>query len=353
MTTQPLAPAADTDLALHGLSCPNCAGMVPIPEGQEIVNCPYCDQRSLVRGERGLRRYQVPISVNRKQARNAVGQFFKSSWAIARDLSKKAKLEEEFIVYLPFWIKWSKVLGWVFGQKKVGSGKNSRYEPREVKIVQDMHWNGAACDVGEFGVESLPINDQEFEAFDNDALHASGMVFEPVGSETVAHASADQDFNQRVYDAANLDRNVNVYLRQIRERMGLVYYPLWVVRYLYRGRSFQVVVDGHTGKTLYGKAPGNTFYRAAALVVGMMLGAFISIDMSAAAILLGINSDDDALGAFVVALVLFGFGMAAMAGGYRRFRYGEVHEYSQHKKKKKRKFRRMTAGGVQKVKEQA
>ena len=326
--------------------------MVPIPEGQEIVACPYCDQRSLVRGERGLRRYQVPLSISRKQARNAVGKFFKSNWAIARDLPKKAKLEEEFVVFLPFWIKWSKVLGWVFGQKKVGSGKNSRYEPREVKVVQDMHWKGAACDVGEFGVESLPIDDQPFEAFDNDELHSTGMVFEPVGSETAAKAEADQDFNQRVYDAANLDRKINVYMRQIRERLGLVYYPLWVVRYLYRGRSFQVVVDGHTGKTLYGKAPGNTLYRAAALVVGMAIGAFVSIDLAAAAVLLGISSDDDALGAFVFALVLLGAGFAIMAGGYRRFRYGEVYEFSQHKKKGNLKFGRMTSRGIQKMLEQ-
>jgi hypothetical protein len=42
--------------------------MVPIPEGQAVVRCPFCDQRSLVRGERGLRRYQVPQRIEREQA---------------------------------------------------------------------------------------------------------------------------------------------------------------------------------------------------------------------------------------------------------------------------------------------
>jgi hypothetical protein len=39
--------------------------MVPVPEGQIIVACPYCEMRSFVRGERGLQRYQVPKRVER------------------------------------------------------------------------------------------------------------------------------------------------------------------------------------------------------------------------------------------------------------------------------------------------
>ena len=59
----------------HGLNCPNCGGVVLIPEGQVIVKCPYCDLRSFVRGERGLLRYQVPLRVDREEAINAMGKF--------------------------------------------------------------------------------------------------------------------------------------------------------------------------------------------------------------------------------------------------------------------------------------
>jgi hypothetical protein len=50
--------------ALHGLGCPRCGGMVPVPEGQVIVICPFCDLRSVMQGERGVRRYQVPCRVD-------------------------------------------------------------------------------------------------------------------------------------------------------------------------------------------------------------------------------------------------------------------------------------------------
>ena len=54
--------------------------------------------------------------------------------------------------------------------------------------------------------------------------------------------------------------------------LALVYYPLWVARYHYRHRSYQVVVDGYNGRVLYGKAPGNTLYRALMLVAGTAPG---------------------------------------------------------------------------------
>jgi DNA-directed RNA polymerase subunit RPC12/RpoP len=67
----------------HGLNCPNCGGVVPIPEGRVIVQCPYCDLRSFVRGERGLLRYQAPLRIQRDDAINAMSKFFGSNWAIA------------------------------------------------------------------------------------------------------------------------------------------------------------------------------------------------------------------------------------------------------------------------------
>ena len=319
--------------SLHGLGCPNCGGMVPIPEGQAIVRCPFCEQRSFVRGERGLRRYQVAQRVDRDSASAGLRKFLTGHRAIASDVAKKAKLTEIFVAYLPFWAVWAKVLAWVFGEKRVGSGDNKRYEPREIKIAQEMHWNGAACDVGEFGVDSLPLTVQQMEPFDPEALHARGMVFEPLGSQSDAQSAADNEFHQEIRDQAGLDRVAQVFTRLVHRRFGLVYYPLWVLRYLYRGRAFQVVVDGYSGKVLYGKAPGSTFYRAAILIGGMIAGAFLSVDVSSAILSAAFEMSGDGvlvLLAMVGGAFLGGFGI--MYAAYRKFRYGEIFEYRGHRK---------------------
>lgn len=340
--------------ALHGLTCPNCGGMVPIPEGQPIVECPFCQMRSYVRGERGLRRYQVPLRINRNQALQSTKTFFTRSMAIARDLPKKAKLQEDFVVYLPFWVKWSRVLGWVFGQEKVGSGKNRRYVPREVKIAQEMTWNGAACDVGEFGVYEIPFTLQTpTEPFDTEQLHDLGMVFEPVGSQSEAEKRAQDDFEKRLSAMASIDRVSQKFVRQMHARMGLVYYPLWVTRYLYRGRSFQVAIDGLTGQVLYGKAPGNTWYRAAAMVLGMAAGAFLMVDVCSLITYFSLAAgDDDALGGLVFAFLVAAAGVGLVTAGWRAFRYGEVYEFRAGEKKKQRTVRKMI-GGVYRAAEES
>ena len=312
-------------LTIKGLGCPRCGGMVPIPDGQAIVHCPYCDLRSIVRGELGVRRYQVPARASREQALQALSKFLEN-FAIARDARSRSKLGEVFLVYLPFWALWSRALCWAFGQKEVGSGEHKHYEAREVKIVQELVWTGAACDVGEFGVQQIQLTNQPMEPFNGDALHALGMVFEPVGSISDAHQAAEKNFEQKVSEAANLDRVGQLFVRFINNRFGFVYYPLWVIRYLYRERAFQVVVDGFSGKVLYGKAPGNVLYRAAVLVGGMALGAFLAVDVPAFLLMGSSNSssNDNPLG-FI--LVLFALGLGMMALAYRTFRFGEQYEF--------------------------
>jgi hypothetical protein len=149
------------------------------------------------------------------------------------------------------------------------------------------------------------------------------MVFEPVGSFSEAHQEAGEQFQAEVEKKSGLDRLAQIFVRAVRRRYALVYHPLWVLRYAFRGRVFQVVVDGYSGEILYGKAPGNTLYRAAALVLGMAVGAFLAID-GPALILAASDGDGDLLWA---ALGLMAVGGAIMYAGYRAFRHTEQYEF--------------------------
>jgi DNA-directed RNA polymerase subunit RPC12/RpoP len=320
-----------TPHALTGLNCPRCGGIVPIPEGQVIVCCPYCDLRSIVKGERGVLRYQAPAAIQRQAAVQAMNAFLSGSWAIARDAAGRAELSETFLAFLPFWSVWGRAAGWAFGEKRVG-GKDKRYEPREVRLVENMHWNAPACDTAELGVHTVPLAAKELDPYNPNQLYAQGLVFEPLGSPKEAEQEAEKEFESTLRRKARLDRISQLFIRFLRRRFGLVYYPMWVMRYLYKGRAFQVVVDGCTGKVLYGKAPGNTIYRAAVLIAGMALGAFLAVDGAALGLILSSGDDDGSLG-----LALFAFlgGLFLMYGAYRAFRYGEEYEYHHDGKKKR------------------
>ena len=101
----------------------------------------------------------------------------------------------------------------------------------------------------------------------------------------------------------------------------LVYFPVWLARYSYRNRVYQVVVDGVSGKVMYGKAPGNILYRAAALVTGLAVGNLVLVNGTILAGL--VANDDDSLGLLLLPIAV---GIGLIVYGYRQFRYGEEVE---------------------------
>lgn len=310
---------------ITGLMCPNCAGRLEIREGQRIVQCPYCEARSLVRGDSGVSRYQVARQVDRPTAEKAVRAFW-NGINKAMDLSSRAQITELFLVYLPYWRVLAQMAGWLFGQKSVGSGKNRRLEPREVKIMENREWTGAAAEVAEFGVEHINLAGLQLAAYNPDHLHTEGLVFEPTGAQTHAQVIAHHVWTRSVQ--TKLSRVSQTWLKFLHETLALVYYPLWVARYTYRQRVYQVVVDGAAGRVLYGKAPGNVFYRATMLMAGTALGSFILINGEALALyFLGNSSGRKDEGALVLLAIPFVVGVLLIVGGFRAFRWGEEIEH--------------------------
>ena len=269
-----------TDTQSKGLTCPACSSTVPVPEGARLVTCPACQQRLFVQGDRGVRRWQLRRIVTRDQAQQTVFGFF-NGMNKAGDLRRKAEITELFLMYLPFWRVMAQVAGWRLG--RVRRDKDST-RPVEVEVLEEMQWNDAAMDVSEFGVNHVPIAGQHFEPFDQERLSAEGMVFEATESPTDAVTEADTYFQQVARSKKSLSSTYMEKFHLLRQRLTLVYYPLWVARYQYRNRSYQVVIDGVNNKVLYGKAPGNVLYRSGALVLGMAVGNLLLVHGTALAL---------------------------------------------------------------------
>ena len=302
----------------QGLICPNCAGVVAVAEGVRIVQCPYCSLYSLVQGERGVRRWQVARRLDRAGAERGVRGFL-SGMRKARDLGRAAKIEEIILVYLPFWRVEATVAGWLFGRVRKDKDET---KPDEHYVFESMHWNDAAVDVTEFGVHRIIVAREDLLPFDSQALHAEAMVFEPSESRTDALDEAYDHFLYRSRTQANQTRTHYENIQLLRPEFSLVYFPVWLARYSYRNRVYQVVIDAIHGKVMYGKAPGNILYRAAALVVGLAVGNLVLVNGTILAAL-GLSDSDDGFGAILLPIAV---GIGLILYGYRQFRYGEEVE---------------------------
>lgn len=321
----------EAERSLAGLNCPKCGGMFTIPEGDVIVNCPFCAQRSVVTGDRGLLRTQVSVRVTQSDAEENLRRFLGSSPAIDKFARNRAKLQECFLVYMPFWQVTARVMAWVFGETRIKVNNQDVYHPIEHHSVSQRLWNLVAADVGALGVQSLSLQNVQQQPFDYEDLHRQAMVFEPFGSATEAQQLARKEFEKAVTQESGAERCNQVLMRYSREHIGLVYYPLWVLRYSYKGRVHPLVVDGFHNTVLYGKAPGDTLNRAFSLVSSSAAGAFLMVDIPLLLLWFGIrifDGDDDVfewiLGG---AAASFYAGQALVRRGYKKFRYGEHYQY--------------------------
>jgi len=313
---------------LKGVTCPACSGEQDLREGVKTFNCKYCGTLLITRGVDGVVKYYVPRKIQRNIAIQNMFNWLGKGLAKARGLKTGSKLDDAFLAYIPYWRVRADVIGWVFGKERRTQTVNGRtttyYVDVEKKIQNTFDRTFAACDVAELGVRKVNLAGDEMKLADFENLQSEGMLFNIISSEKEITDYAKSQFVEEAVNSVRVDQITFQHNDLVRPNVSIVYYPLWVVRYIFKGRTYQVVVDGEDGTICYGKAPGNNLYRAVMGILGTAIGSYLITLFGIFAIVGDGDSLEAALAVYVVAFII---GIAAIFWGYKKFRYGgEVEE---------------------------
>lgn len=314
---------------IKGITCPSCSGELDIAEGIRSLNCKYCGSLLVAKGSGSSMRFYVPKKLNRNDAINKAMNWLGSGLAKAKGLKQNSKVTEAFLAYIPYWRVTADIVGWVFGQEKRTRTSNGRtetyYVDVEKKVMKTYDRTYSACDVSELGVKQVNLTGDEIIPVELETLQREGMLFNIVSSEKEAFEFALNQFAGDARASAGVDRVTFEHTDLIRKQISIVYYPLWVIRYTFANRTYQVVVDGEDGTICYGKAPGNNLYRAVIGILGTAAGMFLTTLFGAFAF--AGKSDGSVKFAFAVYIISFIIGIILIRKGYKRFRYGgEIEE---------------------------
>lgn len=287
--------------------------------------CRYCGTPVAVVGERGVVRLMVLNTVDRSAAGLAVRRWFTKGIRKAPALKREARLEESFLAFFPFVRARFDVVGWVLGFKEHRRKRGNRWvterEPVEVQIERSIDRTMPSADMAEFGVHRVNLAGDEIQPLDDELLRSRGMVFRPQRTPAEVGERLIQLALQRIEGSGGVDHVTFSWFAAIRRRITVVYYPLWVIRYSFRGQTYQALVDAEDGSLAYGKAPGNHLFRALSLVGACGGACFVGTTLLQHANFL-LRSDNGLIGLGMVGLALAGF----VAWGYRQFRRGGVVE---------------------------
>ena len=267
-------------MGLTHLECPSCGGTLSLAEGERIVACRYCDSRNLVLVPDATPRYVLSLGVSREEATAAAQAALQRS-GVPRVLRERVHFKDILLCYIPFYESSAVRLGTVFLRERVkgvsleiddsqGDAARPRLvdeppvEKEDTKVLeQDVVRDGPACDLPELGVECIKLAELRqgatkvpLEPFDPVALQGRAVVFGP----TKPSERFVEEGTWRIQTKG--DRT-----GYVEQRVKLLYYPVWQARYLYRGRSYDVAVDGISGVLLRGHAPRTT-QREVALTIG-------------------------------------------------------------------------------------
>ena len=181
----------------------------------------------------------------------------KNSFIAPKDLSKKSSLTEQNLVYLPFWV----VSGKASSHYK---GIFERVAPaveKEGDITNHYDWLVLARKQSDFPTRSYHLALEGKIPFEATKIDREAKVLNSeLTSQDAAERARDEIGNLHQYLAKDkVDKVVDI--KTDLEISGTYYLhsPVWFLAYDYKGKRFQVIMDGASGQIVTGDLPGENF----------------------------------------------------------------------------------------------
>ena len=281
------------------VKCQSCHAVSVFVDGKVAQRCDFCGSPAIVPHEQMqdaiVPQSVLPFRISDVQVRESLRKWYGSRWFAPNRLKRAALTDTLKGVYLPYWTfdahahaVWRAEAGHHYYTTEMVRGPDGRMESRQ---VQKVRWVPAAGQLQHFfddelvpgtvgvhapllrRVEPFPtttdlqayapeyVRGWTVERYQVDLRRASALSEQQMAQQLRAMCA------QRV--PGDTHRNLVVDARLDGRTFKHVLVPVWLVSYTYGSRSFQVVVNGHTGKVA-GEQP-YSWVKIALAVLGLLL----------------------------------------------------------------------------------
>jgi len=241
------------------ISCSHCGAPLQIQPGEILITCNYCGFTSVVETGKAFEFEHSLIlnTVQTGQVFDLVKSWMKNSFIAPKDLSKKSSLTEQNLVYLPFWV----VSGKASSHYK---GIFERVAPaveKEGDITNHYDWLVLARKQSDFPTRSYHLALEGKIPFEATKIDREAKVLNSeLTSQDAAERARDEIGNLHQYLAKDkVDKVVDI--KTDLEISGTYYLhsSVWFLAYDYKGKRFQVIMDGASRQVVTGDLPGENF----------------------------------------------------------------------------------------------
>jgi hypothetical protein len=243
----------------QNIRCSHCGAPVDFKPGEIVATCKYCGFTTVIETGEAFN-FEHSLLLNKfdeEQIEDPIKSWMRSGFLKPGDLAKKSNITEKELVYLPFW---------VVSVEASSSYKGifERITPaivKEGKIEKEYNWLVLAREAAGFPTREydvplegkIPYDFRKIEGF------AKVLNSEIERDEAIELAKQQIEADHRYLLKENVDRVVEMQTAFNVKQVVYLHAPIWFVKYKYKGKAYQMIIDGASGVALKGDIPSVRF----------------------------------------------------------------------------------------------
>ena len=239
------------------MRCPYCGASFEVPETVSIAVCPYCGTTIWqATGETFKEHYFYEIRVEYNRAFDNVRRIAQRQFAAPEDIADESSPTAGFMHFIPLYLYHVRVRAECPGKPEAGLEEEYRALLATRKVPDGFPDN-----------YKFPTRGRRF--FEPSTLER-GRYYQPEIDPKALLSAASERARRRAYREA-LNHCDSPSLKDETKWIGIVHYPIWEVRYSYRGNEYRALVDASEGNVLYLEYPIGAKERG--ILLSLALGA--------------------------------------------------------------------------------
>jgi hypothetical protein len=243
----------------QNIRCSHCGAPVDFKPGEIIATCKYCGFTTVIETGEAFN-FEHSLLLNKfdeKQIGDPIRSWMRSGFLKPGDLAKKSNITEKELVYLPFW---------VVSVEASSSYKGifERITPaivKEGKIEKEYNWLVLAREAAGFPTREYDVPLEGKIPFDFRKIEGFAKILnsEIERDEAMELAKQQIEAHHRYLLKEDVDRVVEMQTTFNVKQVVYLHAPIWFVKYEYKGKAYQMIIDGASGVALKGDIPSVRF----------------------------------------------------------------------------------------------
>ncbi|MGQ9530890.1 MAG: hypothetical protein ACUVQX_04895 [Candidatus Bathycorpusculaceae bacterium] len=241
------------------IKCSNCGAPISFEPGEIIATCKYCGYTVVIETGKAFS-FEHSTLLNKydpTQIENIVKGWMNSGFLKPPDLAKKSKIIEKSLIYIPFWVITAKA-------ETTYKGIFERITPAVIKegqIKKNYNWLVLARKATEFPTKEydVPLEGKVPYDFRKIEGYAKTLNSEIDKDEALEQAKEEIEEHHKYLAQQDVDKLIEI-KNEIKVNQAVyLHAPIWFIKYEYKGKTYQIIIDGATGTVVKGDIPPASF----------------------------------------------------------------------------------------------